>query len=226
MSMLLRASLVVVALGGLAAVPPRAEAGLRALCRKHCKAAVAACVETTGLSRRACKRPILRQCRQEGVQVCDLGGGVPDGVTTTTIASSPKTTTTTLPPAPGVLDFDVEAIDRDASTDPGLYSFRVTVTGDVESLPVTLDPSAFYVLDKQDTRYEAQPAGGPDDCSADVVVTTDGTATCRIRFVLPLVVGFDEPTGEGYGELHLEVGGYRRIVYFKVHVGGGWGTIS
>jgi hypothetical protein len=226
MSTSVRVSLTVLTLGVLATLPSPADAGLRRLCRKHCKPAIAECIATTGQSRRACKSPILRQCRLEGLQVCEAGGEPGDGVTTTTIGSSPKTTTTTLPPAPGVLDLDVEDIERDASTDPGVYSLRVTVTGDAESIPVSLDPSSFYVLDKADNRYETQPAATLDDCSADDVVATDGTVTCWVNFTLPLVVGFDEPTGEGYAELYLEVGGYRRVVYFKVHEGGGWGTIS
>ena len=218
-----RASFAISAL--LAALPSPTEAGLRKQCRTLCKPAVAACVATTGQSRRACKNPILRLCRQQGLQVCDLGS-IDGGVTTTTISSRPTTTTTTLPSAPGRLDLDVDDIDRDASTDPGLYSFRVTVTGDAESLPVSLDPSAFYVVDEQDNRYEAHAAATADDCSADDVVAANGTVSCSIHFTLPLVVGFDEPAGEGYGKLYLEVGGYRRIVYFKVHAAGGWGTIS
>ena len=95
-----------------------------------------------------------------------------------------------------------------------------------ESLPVSLDPSAFYVVDEQDNRYEAHAAATADDCSADDVVAANGTVSCSIHFTLPLVVGFDEPAGEGYGKLYLEVGGYRRVVYFKVHAAGGWGTIS
>jgi hypothetical protein len=137
-----------------AALPSSADAGIRARCRKACKPMVAACVSTTGQSRRACKRVILRACRLDGVEFCDLDSGT----NTTTTPSSPTSTTTTLPEAPGQLDFDVDDISRDASTDPGVYSFVVTVAADADSVPVSLDPTAFYVLDDQDRRYEAHPA--------------------------------------------------------------------
>jgi hypothetical protein len=213
---------VTVLLAG-AALPSSADAGIRARCRKLCKPMVAACVSTTGQSRRACKRVILRACRLEGTEICELDSGT----TTTTTPSSPTTTTTTLPEAPGYLDFDVDDINRDASTDPGVYSFLVTIAADADSVPVSLDPTAFYVLDDQDQRYEAHPAVAAADCSAADVVEPNGTVTCSVHFTLPLVVGYDEEGGgEGYGKLFLEVGGYRRAVYFKVHVNGGWGTIS
>jgi hypothetical protein len=211
-------ALMAVLVGGTLVASP-VEAGLRARCRAACKPLLTGCA-TIGKSKRACKRAILRGCRVEGVAFCDLGS------VTTTTTSQPKTTTTTLPPAPGKVVLHVDDISRDGSTDPGRYDFLVTVTGDADSLPVSLEPTAFYVLDGQDVRYEAVPAVEVDDCSSDDVVTPGGSVTCSVHFTLPLVVGWDEEQGgQGYGQIFFETGGYRRWVYFKVHPSG-WGTIS
>ena len=102
----------------------------------------------------------------------------------------------------------------------------MTLTGDANSLPVSLEPTAFYVLDAQDVRYEAASAVAVEDCSSDDVVMPGGSVTCSVHFTLPLVVGWDEEEGgEGYAKLYFETGGYRRVVAFEVHPSG-WGTIS
>src|SRR6185436_3903868 len=100
----------------------------------------------------------------------------PDGETTTT--------TTTLPPAPGKVVLHVDDIERDASTNPGRYDLSVTLTGDEASQAVDLG-SAFYVLDKQDARYEPLAPVTVDDCSSDDVVTPGGSVTCTVHFMLP-----------------------------------------
>ena len=213
-------TLVVVLVGGTLLVSP-ADAGRRARCRAACKELLGGCAAGGGKAKRACKRAVLRSCRVEGPEFCDLGT-----VTTTTTSPVDETTTTTLPPAPGKVVLHVDDIARDASANPGRYDLLVTLTGDAESQPVALGGSAFYVLDKQKARYEPLAAVAADDCSSDDVVTPGGSVTCSLHFTLPVVAGWDEDEGgEGYAALYFETGGYRRVVYFVVRASG-WGTIS
>ena len=213
-------TLVAVLVGGALLASP-ADAGKRARCRAACKDLLSSCAAVGGKAKRACKRGIMRGCRLEGPAFCDVGS-----VTTTTSPDDgTTTTTTTLPPAPGEIDFHVDDLARDASTNPGRYDIFVTLTGDAESLAVNLG-SAFYVLDKQDVRYEPLAPVTVDDCSSNHVVTPGGSVTCAVHFMLPLVAGWDEDEGgEGYARVYFETGGYRRFVYFKLRTSG-WGTIS
>jgi hypothetical protein len=213
-------TLVAVLVGGTLLASP-ADAGRRTRCRAACKELLGSCAAVGGKAKRACKRGVMRGCRVEGPEFCDLGS-----VTTTTMSPVDETTTTTLPPAPGKVVLHVDDIARDASTNPGRYDLRVTLTGDEESQAVAAGESAFYVLDKQKARYESLAAVAAEDCSSDDVVTPGGSVTCWVHFTLPVVAGWDEEEGgEGYAALYFETGGYRRVVYFQVHPSG-WGTIS
>jgi hypothetical protein len=214
-------TLVAVLVGGALLASP-ADAGKRARCRAACKELLSGCAAVGGKAKRACKRGIMRGCRVEGPEFCDFGS-----ITTTTSPDDgTTTTTTTLPPAPGKVVLHVDDIARDASTNPGRYDLLVTLTGDEESQAVSLGGSPFYVLDKQEARYEALAPVAEDDCSSDDVVTPGGSVTCWVHFTLPVVAGWDEEEGgEGYAVLYFETGGYRRRVYFQVHPSG-WGTIS
>src|SRR5436305_15284069 len=71
-------AMVLLGSGGLA------HARASRFCRRHCAAAIAACVQVGG-RRQACRRATIRQCKHDGA-VCS--------VTTTTF---PFTTTTTFP---------------------------------------------------------------------------------------------------------------------------------
>src|SRR5436309_15018763 len=70
-----------------------AEAAQANRCRRACRAAVDDCVATTH-RRRACKKQLIRACRQHGVAACDI---TPP---TTTLPPPSTTTTTTFPPLP------------------------------------------------------------------------------------------------------------------------------
>src|SRR5205814_9867837 len=63
-----------------------AEAAQANRCRRACRAAVDDCVATTH-RRRACKKQLIRACRQHGVAACDI--------TPPTTTPPPPTTTTT-----------------------------------------------------------------------------------------------------------------------------------
>src|SRR5438093_10492127 len=67
-----------------------AEAGQANRCRRACRAAVDDCVATIH-RRRACKKQLIRACRQHGVAACDI--------TPPTTLPPPSTTTTTTFPA-------------------------------------------------------------------------------------------------------------------------------
>jgi hypothetical protein len=71
-------------------------------CRKACRPLVQLTCPPKGKALRACRATLVRQCRRQGVEACDLGlatGGPDDGTTTTT---TPDATTTTTTVGPGV----------------------------------------------------------------------------------------------------------------------------
>jgi len=71
-----------------------AEAGQANRCRRACRAAVDDCVATTH-RRRACRKQLIRACRQHGAAACDI---TPATTTTSPVlptTSSTSTTTTT-----------------------------------------------------------------------------------------------------------------------------------
>src|SRR2546430_11310428 len=70
-----------------------AEAAQANRCRRACRAAVDDCVATTH-RRRACKKQLIRACRQHGVAACDI---TPPR---TTLPPPSTTTTTTFPALP------------------------------------------------------------------------------------------------------------------------------
>src|SRR2546426_9698891 len=67
-----------------------AEAGQANRCRRACRAAVDDCVATTH-RRRACKKQLIRACRQHGGAACDI---TPPTTTTTTFPALPTTSST------------------------------------------------------------------------------------------------------------------------------------
>ena len=69
-----------------------AEAGQANRCRRACRAAVDDCVATTH-RRRACKKQLIRACRQHGGAACDIT----PPTTTSTSTTTTTTVTTTLP---------------------------------------------------------------------------------------------------------------------------------
>jgi hypothetical protein len=73
----------------IAMAPADALAGMGKKCRKACKGAVAECRETTGQSRRACKKLFIPRCKVEGIEVC-----APSTTTTTTTPGGSTTSTT------------------------------------------------------------------------------------------------------------------------------------
>lgn len=207
-------SIVALSLLTLLAAAP-AHAGLAKQCRKKCKPDIAECVELTGQSKRLCKRSILRVCKGLGLDAC--GGGS---------SGLPTTTTTTLPPSPGRVDIEIEGIERDTTTDPGVYTFSVWFRSDADSVPLALDPSLFVVIDQSLTRHPASPAtADPEDCSASLVLAPGAEVVCTVRVVLPLAVGVEpEIGGEGWARLQLEGGGYIDANDFQIS-DGGYGVI-
>jgi hypothetical protein len=208
-------TLVALSLLALLAAGPANAGGLGKQCRKKCKPDIAECVELTGQSKRLCKRSILRVCKGLGLDAC---GGGSSGI--------PTTTTTTLPPSPGRVDIEIEGIERDTTTDPGVYTFEVLLRSKAESVPLALDPSLFVIIDQSLTRYGANPASDdPEDCSASLVLAPGAELTCTVRFVLPLVVGAEPAIGgEGWARLQLEGGGYIDANDFQLS-DGGYGVI-
>src|SRR5690242_4536876 len=112
----------------LLVLPTIAEAGIAARCRRTCGSAIAACITSTGQKRRVCKRQVLRECRQNGLQVCaDLTPTTTttepkptDTTSTTTTPSSPTTTTTrrttTTTTIPKIIGTQWSLLSRQVST--------------------------------------------------------------------------------------------------------------
>jgi hypothetical protein len=209
-------TLVALSLLALFAAAPAQAGSLAKQCRKKCKPDIAECVELTGQPKRLCKRSILRVCKGLGLDAC--GGGSSGNPSTTT--------TTTLPPSPGRVDIEIEGIDRDTTTDPGVYTFQVRFISEADSVPLALDPSYFVVIDQSLTRRGANPASDdPDDCSASLVLAPGAEVVCTVRFVLPIVVGVEpEIGGEGWARLQFEGGGYIDANDFQLS-DGGYGVI-
>ncbi|HEV7730977.1 MAG TPA: hypothetical protein VGR62_02400, partial [Candidatus Binatia bacterium] len=161
-----------------------AAAGLARQCRKRCKPDIVECVQLTGQPKRVCRKTMIRVCKGLGLDACGHGAPPDDG--------GPTTTTTTMPSSPGRVDIEIQDIERDASTDPGVYSFVVTFQSDADSVALGLDPALFVVIDQRSTRHAASPASvDPDDCSASLILPPGGEVTCTLRFVLPLTTGAD-----------------------------------
>src|SRR5436189_5124735 len=75
-----------------------AEAGQANRCRRACRAAVDDCVATTH-RRRACRKQLIRACRQHGAAACDITPPTttlppPSTTTTTTFSALPTTSST------------------------------------------------------------------------------------------------------------------------------------
>ncbi len=204
---------VALSLLALLAAAPAQAGSLAKQCRKKCKPDIAECVELTGQSRRLCKRSILRVCKGLGLDACGGGSSGNPGTTTTT---------TTLPPSPGRVNIEIEGIERDATTDPGVYTIQVRFISEIESVALALDPASFVILDQGLARYGADPASDdPDDCAASLVLAPGAEVVCTVRFVLPLVVGAEpEIGGEGWAELLFEGGGYIDSNYFQLSASG------
>jgi hypothetical protein len=197
-----------------------AGAGIGRECRKTCKPAIARCVSDTGQRRRVCRKLLIPACKKAGLEVCSL-----TMTTTTTVPAggAGPTTTTTLPRPPGSIGMSMDAIQRDASTDPGVFRFLVWLKGYGDIVPVDLDPSHFYVVDAAGNRYGAEPASGPDDCT-DQLTTVSGTAvTCWVTFVMPLSTAVAPEGGRSGAAVGFSAGGYGREVHFTFYPNGGHG---
>lgn len=86
----MRAAVAAIAVLLALAEAPADAATSRKACRASCQPAIAACM-TTGGSRTACRRHLVRRCRRRGIAAC----AVLDATTSTTVPF-PYTTTTTL----------------------------------------------------------------------------------------------------------------------------------
>jgi hypothetical protein len=192
-----------------------AGAGLGRQCRKACKPAVARCMSDTGQRRRVCRKLLIPACKKAGLEVCSPTTVPGDGP-----ASS---TTTTLPKPRGSIGMSVEEIQRDASSDPGVFRFLVWLKGYGDIVPVDLDPSHFYVVDAEGHQYGAQAASGPEDCT-DELTTISGTAvTCWVTFVMPLSTALAPEGGRSGAAVGFAAGGYGREVPFTFYPNGGHG---
>src|SRR5207249_3293228 len=96
-----------------------AEAGQANRCRRACRAAVDDCVATTH-RRRACRKQLIRACRQHGAAACDI---------------TPATTTTSpvLPTAGTGLDFGCPC----ASSCRSIWTGTLTLNGPTTTVTVS-----------------------------------------------------------------------------------------
>jgi len=159
-------------------------------CRQACSAAIGDCFSQEGGRPHACQRLVLRLCRQVGV--CPL-----PRTTTTTF-----TTTTTIATTPYIA-LTIESGGKFATQDPTLFFFTVRVFGGLGNLAVNLDPSQFYVITPQGTRYgaDADPGFPTNYCSAAHIVQPQGADMCNLRFTMPLAIN--------NGVLWFEASGYK-----------------
>ena len=148
-----------------------AEAGQANRCRRACRAAVDDCVATTH-RRRACKKQLIRACRQHGVAACDI---TPP---TTTLPPPSTTTTTTFP-----------ALPTTSST-----STTTTTTSVTTTLPVRDYTGAWTFVG---TLAEDSCGAGPG-LAETFVISQSGTALEVTVESLPGVTLGGQATGDGF----------------------------
>src|SRR5438093_1449086 len=186
-----------------------AEAGQANRCRRACRAAVDDCVATIH-RRRACKKQLIRACRQHGVAACDITPPTttlppPSTTTTTTFSALPTTSststtttttsvTTTLP----VRDYSGAwtfvgslAADTCGSSTGLTETFHVSQSG--TALKVTVGSLPGVILQGSATSIGFQVFGSFLDSGCTValvlVAQNDGTVT------LSASTGFDIDCG-------------------------------
>src|SRR5437879_2811983 len=176
-----------------------AEAGQANRCRHACRAAVDDCVATIH-RRRACKKQLIRACRQHGVAACDI---TPPTTTTfpalpTTSSTSTTTTTTSVTTTLPVRDYSgawtfVGTLAEDScGASPGLTeTFHVSQSG--TALNVTVGSLPGVILQGSATSIGFQVFGSFLDSGCTValvlVAQNDGTVT------LSASTGFDIDCG-------------------------------
>ena len=162
-----------------------AEAGQANRCRRACRAAVDDCVATIH-RRRACKKQLIRACRQHGVAACDI---TPPTTTTfpalpTTSSTSTTTTTTSVTTTLPVRDYTgawtfVGTLAEDScGAGPGLAeTFVISQSG--TALEVTVESLPGVTLGGQATGDGFQVSGTfvAAGCTVEVALTAynDGT---------------------------------------------------
>ncbi len=162
-----------------------AEAGQANRCRRACRAAVDDCVATIH-RRRACKKQLIRACRQHGVAACDV---TPPTTTTfpalpTTSSTSTTTTTTSVTTTLPVRDYSgawtfVGTLAEDScGASPGLTeTFVISQSG--TALEVTVESLPGVTLGGQATGDGFQVSGTfvAAGCTVEVALTAynDGT---------------------------------------------------
>jgi len=172
-----------------------AEAAQANRCRRACRAAVDDCVATTH-RRRACKKQLIRACRQHGVAACDITPPTttlppPSTTTTTTFPALPTTSststtttttsvTTTLPVRDysGAWTFVGTLAEDSCGTSPGLTeTFVISQSG--TALAVTVESLPGVTLGGQATGDGFQVSGTfvAAGCTVEVALTAynDGT---------------------------------------------------
>src|SRR5438132_1596278 len=176
-----------------------AEAGQANRCRRACRAAVDDCVATIH-RRRACKKQLIRACRQRGVAACDI---TPPTTTTfpalpTTSSTSTTTTTTSVTTTLPVRDYSgawtfVGTLAEDScGASTGLAeTFLVSQSG--TALNVTVGSLPGVILQGSATSIGFQVFGSFLDSGCTValvlVAQNDGTVT------LSASTGFDIDCG-------------------------------
>lgn len=188
---------VTIVLLAFALLAPAAEARTKLrVCREACAPLVASVCPPKGKALRQCRRPLIRECRRQGVAVCAFGfptsgtDGTPgDGpvptttTTTTTTVPDPSVTTTTLPPnvaaVAGAWTFESHTIVEPAcgfGDADDLIVSALTVMQDVTALAGSMEgaPATGEVAGATWT-FSSQP-----DCR---VVPGTGD-TCCLRFTV------------------------------------------
>src|SRR5438093_13379048 len=172
-----------------------AEAGQANRCRRACRAAVDDCVATIH-RRRACKKQLIRACRQHGVAACDITPPTttlppPSSTTTTTFSALPTTSststtttttsvTTTLPVRDytGAWTFVGTLAEDSCGAGLGLAeTFVISQSG--TALEVTVESLPGVTLGGQvtDEGFQASGTFVESGCTVEVVLTAynDGT---------------------------------------------------
>src|SRR5436309_2800953 len=176
-----------------------AEAGQANRCRRACRAALDDCVATTH-RRRACRKQLIRACRQHGAAACDI---TPATTTTspvlpTTSSTSTTTTTTSVTTTLPVRDYTgawtfVGTLAEDScGAGPGLAeTFVVSQSG--TALSVTVGSLPGVILHGSATSVGFQVFGSFLDAGCTVAVAlvaqSDGTV------ILSASTGFDIDCG-------------------------------
>jgi len=148
-----------------------AEAAQANRCRRACRAAVDDCVATTH-RRRACKKQLIRACRQHGVAACDI-------TPPTTTLSPPSTTTTTTFPA----------LPTTSST-----STTTTTTSVTTTLPVRDYSGAWTFVGT----LAEDSCGTSPGLTETLVISQSGTALEVTVESLPGVTLGGQATGDGF----------------------------